>query len=257
MPTIHNLHETATRAFRYPVNTKEYDGAWNGIQLDADNPIKHIASAVDCDEQTVDKAIATGVDCLLVHHGLFWNRERQLTGAHGRLVRKLFTNRISVLSYHLPLDYCQVYGNNILLANHIGTLLKPTCDGYTTHLREQTQQFMYLSRPITHEAILTALHQKFKHIKVAQPKTLNKEIQTIGVCTGNGTTVAHDMLLSADMLITGEVQQHIHSLAYTQDRSILALGHYDTETYGVAALCNHLANQHNIHHSSIVNHCEF
>ena len=44
----------------------------NGLQVEGQNEIKSIATAVTASLYAVEEAVELGVDMLLVHHGLFW-----------------------------------------------------------------------------------------------------------------------------------------------------------------------------------------
>src|SRR6218665_3222625 len=100
-------------------NIKDYPGAHNGLQVANNGIITKIGTAVDCDLQTIEKAVEHKVDFLIVHHGLFWNGKHALTGIARQKMKLLLDNNIAVYSSHLPLDFHDTLGNNMLLMKHI------------------------------------------------------------------------------------------------------------------------------------------
>ncbi len=47
----------------------------NGLQVEGKAEIRKIGTAVSASLATIEKAVELGVDALIVHHGLFWNRD--------------------------------------------------------------------------------------------------------------------------------------------------------------------------------------
>ena len=58
----------------------------------------------------------------IVHHGIFWNynRENRITHAKKRKLKFLFDNGLSLYASHLPLDLHPICGNNQKLFELIG-----------------------------------------------------------------------------------------------------------------------------------------
>ena len=81
-----------------PGTYKDYDRAWNGLQVDNDGTVRRIAAAVDASMATVDLALAAKADLLLVHHGLFWNGTVPWTGRRYQLLRRLIEGNLAVYS---------------------------------------------------------------------------------------------------------------------------------------------------------------
>jgi len=101
----------------------DYDGAFNGLQVENRGAVRCIAAAVDGSLATVKLAVAAGADLLLVHHGLFWSARHPWTGRNCELLRRLLENDLAVYSSHLPLDAHPKLGNNAQLCAALG--LKP------------------------------------------------------------------------------------------------------------------------------------
>src|SRR5439155_14369350 len=68
-----------------------------------------------------ERATALGAQLVLVHHGLFWERDTRVIGPimRGRL-EALFYADITLAAYHLALDAHPEIGNNALLADELG-----------------------------------------------------------------------------------------------------------------------------------------
>src|SRR5262245_27225576 len=83
---------------------KDYDGAVNGLQAENRGTVTRIAATVDASLATVQMAVRTGADLLIVHHGLFWGPSHPWTGKRYELLRLLLESNLAVYSSHLPLD---------------------------------------------------------------------------------------------------------------------------------------------------------
>ena len=102
------------------------DISQNGIQIQNSSPktkeIKCVAFAVDACEETANLAAERGADVLFVHHGIFWGREKTLTGVHYKRVAAFLRGDVALCAYHIPLDANAEVGNNFGLANRISLL---------------------------------------------------------------------------------------------------------------------------------------
>src|SRR5215213_384302 len=94
----------------------DYPGAMNGVQVEHDGPVKRCAVAVDASLRTIDAAIASGSNLLVVHHGLFWGGTQALRGRIFQRVRRLLAHDVAVYASHLPLDLHPTLGNNAIMA---------------------------------------------------------------------------------------------------------------------------------------------
>ena len=99
---------------------KDAPGAFNGLQVANDGRVTKIGAAVDAGVVPFERAAAAGVDFLIVHHGLYWDMPRPLTGAAYERVATLVHGDCALYSSHLPLDGHPEIGNNALLARQLG-----------------------------------------------------------------------------------------------------------------------------------------
>src|SRR5688500_16711283 len=99
---------------------KDAPGAFNGLQVANDGRVTKIGAAVDAGAVPFQKAVAAGVDFLIVHHGMYWDMPRPLVGAVYNRVATLVRGNCALYSNHLPLDGHPEIGNNALLAKQLG-----------------------------------------------------------------------------------------------------------------------------------------
>src|SRR5437868_1139484 len=122
-PTLHDLVTYCDRRTRRAA-FHDAPGAFNGLQVANNGRVTKIGAAVDAGLVPFQKAAAAGVDFLIVHHGMYWDMPRPLTGAVYERVAALVRGNCALYSNHLPLDGHPQIGNNALLAKQLG--LRPT-----------------------------------------------------------------------------------------------------------------------------------
>jgi dinuclear metal center YbgI/SA1388 family protein len=232
--------------------TPDYPAAVNGIQLANDGPIDHVASAVDFSSSAIAGAIDVGAQLLLVHHGMFWGGVQPITGHRHARLRDLIKHDIAVYSAHLPLDVHPSLGNNALLARELG--LSPSggfarfqsidvgvsgnADVATSDLVERANQFAR-----THGGRV-----------VATPFDSFRRTRRFGICTGAGAdnaTLREAVSRGLDTLIVGEGPHHTAVEARDLGLVIIYAGHYATETLGVRALGDALAQRFGVKSSFV------
>ena len=96
------------------------DISLNGVQVQNSAPdskeIKKVAFAVDACLETIKRAAQANAGLLFAHHGIFWGKPEAIDGSHGMRVKSLIRNNMGLISYHIPLDANNPYGNNYGLA---------------------------------------------------------------------------------------------------------------------------------------------
>ena len=225
----------------------DYPGAVNGLQLSNDGPIRKIAAAVDFSSRSVAAAIEADANLLLVHHGMFWGGVKPITGTHFRRLRSLIQNDIAVYSSHLPLDRHPTFGNNVLLSRELG--LEPD---------EEFARFKTVPIGVRgHTSISTLeLVERARHFAaqhggqvVVSGLSADAVTKSWAMCTGGGAsadTLEESVATGVDTLIVGEGPHWTAVEADELGISIIYAGHYATETLGVRALAQHLAEQFSI-----------
>ena len=207
------------------------DYAPNGLQVEGTEQIHKIVTGVTACQALIDRAIECGADAILVHHGYFWKSEpTQIIGMKRRRIKSLLINDINLFGYHLPLDAHDELGNNALLGKlwgveniecrdlvRIGSLPEPM--------------------PIADfvERVASTLNREPLHLEGGA-----ESVQTIAWCSGGAQRMI-SMVLDADVYISGEVSEDNAHISREEGIHYLAAGHHATETLGIKALGEHLA----------------
>lgn len=228
-------------------STPDYSPALNGVQVGHQGPVRKIAAAVDASLHTIQLAAAADANLLLVHHGLFWNGLRPITGMHEARLRALFTHDIAVYSSHLPLDAHATFGNSALLAQELGLT---TTGLFARH--EQIHCGVRGEDDLDTAALVgrvTEWARPWGHHTIASRIPTGHRTRRWAICSGAGAQVsnlreAYDT--GVDTLIVGEGPHWSAIDAEEQGVVIIYAGHYATETLGVRALAAHLSERYGV-----------
>ncbi|HUE76451.1 MAG TPA: Nif3-like dinuclear metal center hexameric protein [Longimicrobiales bacterium] len=209
--------------------------ALNGLQVEAPGPVGKVGVAVDASAASIEAAAAEECDLLLVHHGLFWNGNRPVTGRRYRRLRGLLERGMGLYSAHLPLDVHPEVGNNAVLARELGIEARGRFGAY-----EGVELGVWGELRLTREALCARLDDLLGgRVKLIPggPEKLEK----VGVLTGGGGSfIAAAAAAGLDALVTGEGSHHTYFDASEGGVNLYYGGHYATETWGVKALGAHL-----------------
>mgnify|MGYP002628393975 FL=1 len=209
----------------------DYPGAHNGLQLQNGGKVTKVACAVDASLPVIRKAVEARADLLVVHHGLFWQGVRQITGANYEKLKLAMDAGLAIYSSHIPLDIHPEYGNNVLLSRELGM-----GDGVVFFDWKGIQ----LGRKGVFEGNLEDLQHRLSEV-VGGPVLLRGEKKNragrVGVITGGAGSEVEAMAgEGVDTFVTGEGPHWSHPLAEELGLNVLYAGHYATETLGVRAL---------------------
>ncbi len=239
-PTLSEVVREANRITK-AIGFPDYPGAHNGLQLEGKLRILRIAAAVDSHERILDRAIEAKADLLVVHHGLWWNDPRPLTGVSYRKISKAIAAGLAVYSNHLPLDAHAKLGNNAILARRLGIKqLKPFFEEFGCAIG--WRGILKTTR--------TELRKKLETV-LQGPVTLvpggSEQIREIGIVTGGaGSGVSKASALGVDAFITGEGTHATYGTAHELGINLFYGGHYRTEVFGVQALAVYLSRKFGI-----------
>ena len=230
----------------------DYPNAVNGVQLANVGDIERVACAVDFSSETIAGAIDAGARLLIVHHGMFWGGVQPLTAHRHKRIWTLITHDVAVYSSHLPLDVHPSLGNNTLLARHLG--LEPNA-GFVKY------QGMEIGLSGSSDVPTRVLAEKagilaagFGGHLAATPFAADRVTRRWGLCTGAGADSAslrEAAERGLDTLIVGEGPHHTAIEAAELGIVVLYAGHYATETFGVRALGDRLAQEFGVTSSFI------
>ena len=222
-----------TRFLNKELQTRKIpDSSKNGLQVKG-KEVKKIGFAVDASLETFKKAKKAGCQMIIVHHGLFWKKQKDPNNVRKARVTFLKKNKISLYASHLPLDRHKKYGNNIELCKIIG-VEKPKLFG--NYKGAIVGYIGKLSKPAKLSSILKKLNKVLK-TKSYSRDFAKKKIKTIAIVSGGGDFAIDEAIKKkADLFVTGEFPHESYHTAKEKKLSIIAAGHYATETLGVKAL---------------------
>lgn len=218
---------------------KDFDGAYNGLQLENNGIVTKIAAAVDAGQIPFEAAIADGIDFIICHHGLYWNAPIPLTGSSYKKIKTAIDGNLAVYGAHLPLDGHPEIGNNALLADALGLEKTGTFLNYEGNDMAVIAAGPAGGRSELSQKLKALFPQTYQGIEYgsAQPKR-------IGILTGSGqSAVPHLLSNQIDTLITGELRQHHFNMAQELGLNLYPCGHYATEVFGVKALAAEAAEK--------------
>lgn len=220
-------------------NVPDEPGAANGLQVENGGEVSRVIACTDACQATIDAAAERGADLMLVHHGLFWGVGlRPLTGRNYRRVRTLVEADIALYAAHIPLDLHPEVGNNIQLARRIGLTAIDWFGEYRGVLLGCHGEL---------EVDRNELAERLGRILGREPFVIPTGPQLcrrVGVVTGGGgSLIAEARAAGLDTFITGEGPHHSYFDAEEWGLNVFFAGHYATETLGVRALAEHLAER--------------
>ncbi len=207
MPKLKDLVAYCDKRTRLSA-VKDAPGAFNGLQFGNDGRVTRIGAAVDAGLHPFRKAVAAGVDFLVVHHGMYWDMPRPLTGAVQGRIEALVKGNCALYSSHLPLDAHPRIGNNALLARQLG--LRPR-SGFVANEGGDIGCIAG-SRP-TRSALRAKLGALYGRVIAIEYGSAPSPAE-VGFCSGSGNgAVSHCIEAGADTLVTGELREEWFNVA--------------------------------------------
>jgi dinuclear metal center YbgI/SA1388 family protein len=222
----------------------EYAAALNGLQVDHQGPVRRIAAAVDASQRTIEGAAAASANFLIVHHGLFWGGNQKIVGSAYVRFRLLFQHDIALYSAHLPLDSHAEFGNNVLLARELGLTPSAPFGSYNGVPIGVSGESDIATELLLAEADSFAR----RHGGSARTSELPPGHRTRKWAISTGAGASTEALREAESarihtLITGEGPHHTAVEAPERGVVVIYAGHYATETLGVAAIAQRVADE--------------
>ena len=212
-------------------------GAWNGLQVANRGSVSRIGAAVDAGVEPFRQAVAAGVDFLIVHHGMYWDMPRPLTGAAYERVATLLQGDCALYSSHLPLDGHPQIGNNALLARQVGLRRSRgflVRDGEAIGCIADTR----VARDVLRRR-LEACYSRVIAIECGSARP-----RGVAFCSGAGNSAVPELAAAGvDTLVTGELREEWFNRAQEEKLNLYCCGHYATEVHAVRALAAELARK--------------
>lgn len=221
----------------------------NGLQVPGAENIRRVVTGVSAQKELFVRAAELDAQLVLVHHGLFWNfHPTALDRRRLERLRVLLEHDLSLVAYHLPLDAHPEVGNNALLARALG------CETHEPFGQYRGRAIGRLGRfpdgdgvPIDElvDRVTAATGGRTPLLQGSGPE----RVQTIGIVSGSAADALDEAIdRGCDAFLTGEPREHVMADAREAGIHFLAAGHYATETFGVRALGDRLAERFGVEH---------
>ena len=216
---------------------KDAPGAFNGLQVANTGAVTMIGAAVDAGVEPFRQAVAAGVDFLVVHHGLYWDMPRPLTGAAYARVATLIRGNCALYSNHLPLDGHPTIGNNALLARQLGLRRsRPVL------VREGEAIGCIADGRISRPTLRARLERLYPRVVAIECGLVRPH--GVAFCSGAGNSAVPELAAAGiDTLVTGELREECFNRAQEEGLNLYCCGHYATEVHAVQALAAELAKK--------------
>ncbi|HWG09757.1 MAG TPA: Nif3-like dinuclear metal center hexameric protein [Solirubrobacteraceae bacterium] len=219
----------------------------NGLQVPGAAQVETVASGVSANLELFERAAAERAQLLIVHHGLFWGSgPGPIDAALKRRLQILFEADIGLAAYHLPLDAHPELGNNALIGKALGAA---SLEPFALHRGEPIGFIATLPGDGTPAEELFA---SVRHLTSRDPLVFDAgpaRIRRLAIVSGAGSDYLADAgAAGADALLTGEPAERVMSAAREAGIHFIGAGHYATETFGVRALGEHIADRFGVRH---------
>lgn len=195
-----------------------------GLQVgNLNQEVDKVMVSLNCDQQTIDSAIAQNCSMLISHHPLLLDKHDAIdtSVSFGKFIEKAIKNDIVVCSLHTCLDRGM---NGISMNDWLISL-------YDVHHIEcydevQIGKKAILKTPMMFDDFLTKTKEVFQinTLKVAGRK--DKLIERIGICGGSGSDEITACKGQVDAFITGDTKYHHGQFAYENDIVFIDVGHH-------------------------------
>jgi dinuclear metal center YbgI/SA1388 family protein len=219
----------------------------NGLQVPGGPQVTTVATGVSAHLELFERARDEQAQLVLAHHGIFWGSGAQAIDAiQARRLKLLFAADMSLAAYHLPLDAHPELGNNALIARSLGAVaLEP----FALH-RGQSIGFIGV---LPDDGVLaTELFARVQTLTAREPLVFNSgpsRVSRVAIVSGAGADHLDEAFAAgAQAFITGEPAERVMAQARELGLHFIAAGHYATETFGIKALGEHLAERFGLRH---------
>jgi dinuclear metal center YbgI/SA1388 family protein len=207
-----------------------------GLQVVGASEVRKIVCAVSASRELFERAAEAEAQLVLVHHGLFWEKDSRVVGPilRGRL-RALFDGDLTLLGYHLPLDAHPEIGNNANLCRELGV--------------EPERRFTDwgFGGPLAAPVPASEFASRVQEVVGRMPLVFSygpEEVRRVAIVSGRaGRYLADAVAEGYDCFLTGEADEPTKHLAKEAGIHFVAAGHYATETSGVQALAARIAER--------------
>ena len=221
----------------------DLDASANGLQVGPDEmQIDRAAFAVDGVRETIDRAAEADADVLVTHHGLSWGGIERVTGRVYDRLAPLLRADLALYVSHLPLDAHPQLGNAAGVADVLDL-------GDREPFGELGPEYVGQQGVASTPYAAAELGDRLESGLDTGPGSVRvldfgpEELSRIAIVTGSGTDWLDEAVAAgADALVTGEGKGKVYHEAREAGVTVVLAGHYATETFGVRALAEHVAD---------------
>jgi dinuclear metal center YbgI/SA1388 family protein len=219
----------------------------NGLQVPGKAQVATVATGVSAGAELFERAIASGADLIVVHHGLFWgSAPAAIDTPMKRRLQLLFDADVALAAYHLPLDAHPTVGNNALIARGLGA------DAQESFGMHEGEPIGVLARFSGDGVPAAELTERVATLTEREPLVFDagpERVVSLAIVSGGGVSYLEEAIAAgADAFLTGEPAERAMNQSREAAIHFIAAGHYATETFGVRALGEHLAERFDVQH---------
>jgi dinuclear metal center YbgI/SA1388 family protein len=221
----------------------------NGLQVPGAREIGHVVTGVSASAELFERAAGLDADLVLVHHGLFWGEPAgPIDVALKRRLKLLFDHDLALAAYHLPLDAHPLVGNNALIAAGLGAA---RTEPFAEHRGAAIGVVAHFDPPLDRDALVARVRQLTDREPLVLPYG-PESVATLGLVSGSAADdVGEAIERGLDAFLTGEPAERVMAVAQEGRITFLAAGHYATETFGIRALGELLAERFGLRHTFV------
>lgn len=202
-----------------------------------EKPVEKIAVALDVTEDTLKQASIWGADLLISHHPVIFNPLKNVLD--GSPAYTAIKEDICIISTHTSFDVAEGGVNDVLATITGLTDIEPLKkDENGVALMRKGKLKKSIQAKDFADIVSCALDTV---VRVSLPE---KEIKTVAVCGGAGASLLKELKDEGiDAFLTGDGKHNDFLDATSMGISLLAAGHYETETIAMPVLKNLLRQE--------------
>lgn len=212
---------------------------WDNVGLLIGDPTREVTRVVTCLTVTAEsaaEAIREGAQVIVAHHPFPFNAVKRITSeTHaGRLLLSLIEARIAVLSPHTAFDSAR-FGINRRLAERLGLeLVRPLLEDALDPALGTGRQGAFAGT-LGELAARACAELGISNVQLVGDPARVLERVAVG-CGSAGELLSAAREAECDCFVTGEARFHTALEAQAAGMTMLLLGHYASERFGVEEL---------------------
>ncbi|MFN3820750.1 MAG: Nif3-like dinuclear metal center hexameric protein [bacterium] len=223
------------------------DSSYNGLQVEGSSEVHRVVTGVSSSDRLFASAIKRNADAIIVHHGLFWRGDRSplVVGILKERLKRLLIKDVNLLAYHLPLDAHPEIGNNVLIAQALG-LKEIKFFPVAGSSNPPLMAIGLLDHHVSFEGFCRYADEVLKTSGISL-RLAKFEVLKVAIVSGGGSAHWEEAAREgADLLVTGDIKENVVRAAEEVGINLYAAGHYNTEKWGVRALCGEITREFGI-----------